>query len=404
MSLPDFKTQIKSIRKEALDIGFSIKTMDGYLSIWNKFIEWKNEDYFIYSKEEYSRFLLEYYNFDVSTYSSKSKSRHQQYMRSKRILDDFDNYKSRMDKTMFSKSYACDYPVSWNITIDNYTKFLENVKQNSKKTIELRKRYLIRELSYFYRKGLINLSDFSPKYINEYLNDVINAGNVSKRRNFASLREFLKYLFIEGIINENLYVYVPTITKKSKVKLPTYIKQEKIEELLDTISKDTSVEIRDYVIILLAARLGLRISDILNIKLKDIDWKNNKFKVIQPKTNNLNILPLSKEVGWAIIDYIKVRPKCSNEYLFVKFKYPFEKINKFDRFNKYFDKIDIETNDNNKKGIHNLRSSLAKNMLDNDIPLDIIASTLGDSREVTSNTYIKIDIKNLKKTTLEVNK
>src|SRR5699024_11831271 len=68
-------------------------------------------------------------------------------------------------------------------------------------------------------------------------------------------------------------------------------------------------------------------SDLLNIRLKDIDWEHHCLNIIQPKTTHLNILPLSKEVGWAIIDYTQhARPTCQNEYLFVKMKYPFEKM------------------------------------------------------------------------------
>ena len=83
--------------------------------------------------------------------------------------------------------------------------------------------------------------------------------------------------------------------------------------------------------------------------------------------------------------------------------YPFEKMPEFNSFNKYFNKIKLEINDDNKKGIHNLRHSLAKNMLDNDIPLNIISSTLGHSNVAsTCSTYLKIDYKRLKKCTLEV--
>ena len=86
MNTQDFKTYIKNIRKEALEIGYSIKTMDGYLKIWKKFIVWKNENYFIYNEQDYCNFLFDYYNFDVNKYTNKSKSRYQQLMRSKRIL------------------------------------------------------------------------------------------------------------------------------------------------------------------------------------------------------------------------------------------------------------------------------------------------------------------------------
>ena len=77
-------------------------------------------------------------------------------------------------------------------------------------------------------------------------------------------------------------------------------------------------------------------------------------------------------------------------------------MNKFQSFNKYFEKIDVEYNSENKKGIHNLRHSLATNLLNNEIPVNIIASSLGDSIETTSKTYIKVNKNKLKECFLEV--
>ena len=74
----------------------------------------------------------------------------------------------------------------------------------------------------------------------------------------------------------------------------------------------------------------------------------------------------------------------------------------FSCFHKYFDKADIEVNEGNEKGIHNLRHSLAKNLLDHDIPIATISSVLGHSNsDITSNTYLKIDIEKLKSCSLE---
>lgn len=402
MNTLDFKTQIKNIRKEALGIGFSISTMDEYLRIWNKFIYWKSTNSFVYNEKDYIDFLLDYYKFDVNSYTNKSRSLYQQLMRSKRILDDFDTYKIFMQKRSLPSSLYSDYPSNWNVVLDNYLDYLKNVRQNSNNSIIIKKRYLINLLSYFYKNGLNELDNFSKTFVVDFINKTIDKGNISKRRNFYVLRDFLNYLFIEDIILEDLSCYIPKIKKSRKRKLPTYLKTENIEQLLESIPKERKIDIRNYTIILIAARLGLRISDILNIKLKDIDWKNYKLNVIQPKTNNLNILPLFKEVGWAIINYIKnSRPKCNNEYLFVKMKYPFEKMEQFNNFNKYFEKCNLE--ENIKKGIHNLRHSFATNMLDNDIPIHIISSVLGHSDiNTTSSTYIKIDTKNLKKVCLEV--
>ena len=403
MNTLDFKYYIKNIRKEALEIGFSIKTMDGYLSIWNNYIKWKNENSFTYNEKDYSKFLLEYYHFDANKCSNELKSRYQQLMRSKRILDDFDTYKQFMLKRSLPNALYSDYPSDWNVILDNYLDYLKNIRQNSDNSIKVKKEYLIHLLSYFHKNGLNKFDDFSKQIIIDFINTTIEKGNVSKRRFFYVLRDFLNYLFIENVVLEDFSIYIPKIRSKSRKKLPTYLKQNEIEELLTSIPKNTKVDIRNYTIILIAARLGLRVSDILNIKLKDIDWKNNKLSIIQPKTNTLNILPLSKEVGWAIIDYIKnSRPKCTCEYLFVQMKYPFKKMEHFDVFNKYFTKCDFES-ESTKKGIHNLRHSLATNMLDNDIPISIISSTLGHSNiNTTASTYIKIDIKNLKKVSLEV--
>ena len=402
MNTLDFKTQIKNIRKEALGIGFSISTMDEYLRIWNKFIYWKSTNSFVYNEKDYIDFLLDYYKFDVNSYTNKSRSLYQQLMRSKRILDDFDTYKIFMQKRSLPSSLYSDYPSNWNVVLDNYLDYLKNVRQNSNNSIIIKKRYLTNLLSYFNKNGLNELNNFSKTLIVDFVNKTIEKGNISKRRNFYVLRDFLSYLFIENIVLEDLSYYIPIMKQIRKRKLPTYLSVGDVEKLLDSIPKERKIDIRNYTIILIAARLGLRISDILNIKLKDIDWKNYKLNVIQPKTNNLNILPLSKEVGWAIINYIKnSRPKCNNEYLFVKMKYPFEKMEQFNNFNKYFEKCNLE--ENIKKGIHNLRHSFATNMLDNDIPIHIISSVLGHSDiNTTSSTYIKIDTKNLKKVCLEV--
>ena len=401
LSYPDFKTQIKEIRREAIELGYAISTMDGYERIWNKFIEWKQEEHFVYQEEDYNQFLLEYYHFDVSTYTFKSKSKHQQLMRSKRIVDDFDTYKDCIQRRCLPNALYCEYPKEWNPVVEKYLTYCKEEKYNADRSIKTKQDYLTRLLSYFSQHGIIELKDLSRQDIVSFINEVIEKGNVSKRRNFYILRDFLQYLFIEGISLEDLSIYVPKIKSTKRKKLPVYFKQEEIEEKLNEIPRERKIEKRDYAIILIAARLGLRVSDILNIRFKDINWEHYQLHIIQLKTNHSNILPLPKDVGWAIIDYIQhARPVCKNEYLFVKMRHPFEKMEKFHNFNKYFETEEIE---NTKKGIHNLRHSLAKNMLDNDIPLHTISSILGhQSLETTSNTYLSIDAKHLKGCSLEV--
>ena len=198
MNTLDFKTQIKNIRKEALGIGFSISTMDEYLRIWNKFIYWKSTNSFVYNEKDYIDFLLDYYKFDVNSYTNKSRSLYQQLMRSKR-------------KRSLPSSLYSDYPSNWNVVLDNYLDYLKNVRQNSNNSIIIKKRYLINLLSYFYKNGLNELDNFSKTFVVDFINKTIDKGNISKRRNFYVLRDFLNYLFIEDIILEDLSCYIPKI-------------------------------------------------------------------------------------------------------------------------------------------------------------------------------------------------
>ena len=322
-------------------------------------------------------------------------------MRSKRILDDFDTYKVWIQRRCLPNNFYCEYPKEWNPVVEKYFTYCKEEKYNAASSIKIKHDYLTRILSYFSQNNISELEKINKADIVTFINLAVTKGNVSKRRIFYVLKDFLQYLFIEGISLEDLSIYVPKIKSTKRKKLPVYFKQEEIEEKLKEIPRERKIEKRDYAIILIAARLGLRVSDILNIKLKEIDWEHHQLHIIQPKTKHFNILPLSKEVGWAIIDYIKnARPTCKNEYLFVKMRYPFEKMEQFQNFNKYFITEEIE---NTKKGIHNLRHSLAKNMLDNDIPLHTISSVLGhQSLETTSNTYLSIDAKHLKGCSLEV--
>ena len=208
--------------------------------------------------------------------------------------------------------------------ISKYLEYLEYERKLSSNTL---KSYL-NDLKDFdlYFNGNLEKIDFRD--LQKYISSLKDKNAKTVAHYITVINSFYTFLVNENVINENpcLNISSPKIPKK----LPTYLKQDEIEKVLESIPRERKTDKRNYCIILIASRLGLRFNDIINIKLKDIDWKNNIIKVNQNKNHNLNILPLTKEVGWSIIDYIKNgRPICDNEYLFVKHIYPFEQLEQF---------------------------------------------------------------------------
>ena len=103
-------------------------------------------------------------------------------------------------------------------------------------------------------------------------------------------------------------IHMPAVSKKSKI--PSVWTTEELQELLHAVDRSSPIGKRDYAMILMACILGLRVSDIKNLRFGNFDWSNKKISMIQHKTHKPLSLPIPDAVGWAVIDYIKNgRPK-----------------------------------------------------------------------------------------------
>jgi Site-specific recombinase XerD len=117
----------------------------------------------------------------------------------------------------------------------------------------------------------------------------------------------------------NLTLFLPASNKlKSREHLPSIWDDDDIISILSCIDRGNPIGKRDYAMILLALRLGLRGSDIKGMKLCDINWEQDTITIVQQKTKESVALPLSIEVGHAIIDYLKnSQPISKQPYVFL---------------------------------------------------------------------------------------
>ena len=141
-------------------------------------------------------------------------------------------------------------------------------------------------------------------------------------------------------------------------------------KLLAAIDRGNPSGKRDYAIILLVARLGIRIGDVNKLKFENIDWDKKCINFVQSKTHHPVCLPLLKDVGWAIIDYVRNgRPNIDSPYIFLTHIPPFKNYSDGNHLHatitKYLQLTNIQDQPKKRRGMHSLRHTLANRLQEN---------------------------------------
>lgn len=204
---------------------------------------------------------------------------------------------------------------------------------------------------------------------------------------------YLHWLYLHKVTSQDFSLLLPNF-KRTPVKLPQIWTAEEIEKILAAIDTENPVGKRNYAMFLLMARTGMRISDVVSLKLSNIDWKRNCISLTQQKTGNIFGLPLSKEIGMAIVSYLKNgRPQSSSDYVFVRHNAPYDSLDYHNNFNselrRYMRRAGITIPTEKHTGVHTFRHSFATNMLKEETPLQDISQILGHSDINVTETYLQ---------------
>jgi site-specific recombinase XerD len=215
----------------------------------------------------------------------------------------------------------------------------------------------------------------------------------------SALRMFLRFLISEGKCDDNLDSAIPVVAHWRLSSLPRYIQPEEVERVIASCDLCTPVGRRDRAILLLLARLGLRASDIVQIRLGDINWKEADIRV-SGKGRCQTRLPLTQEVGDAIVDYLLAgRPQTNTDALFIRACPPFRS------FASHCAVSFIVAQAMCRAGVsrpsrgaaHVLRHSAATSMLREGASLYEIAAVLRHRSIGTTQIYAKVDVTALQK-------
>ena len=209
----------------------------------------------------------------------------------------------------------------------------------------------------------------------------------------SALRGFFRFLYFRGDTASDLASSVPTVADWKMSELPKSLKPEEVERLLQNCDRCTAIGQRDYAVLILLARLGLRAGEVVAMKLDDIRWEAGLI-TIRGKGARHDQLPIPQDVGEALATYLlHGRPPCDTRRVFIRVRAPRRGFSSSvaiaDIVRRALTRAGI---DSMRKGAHLLRHSLATKMLQRGACLSEIGEILRHSTQNTTEIYTKVDL------------
>ena len=278
---------------------------------------------------------------------------------------------------------TCEYSLS---TQKSYQRITENFLSY----LEARKHF-VKDISLSDLTGYVNtLTGYSYKMVEFML---------------YGTRVFLRFLHSEKYLSDDLSERIPCIQTRRQIRIPSVWEHDDLLKLLDVIDRGNPSGKRDYAMILLVTRLGLRSIDVKHLTFACLKWEENRIELIQSKSHKPVILPLLKDVGWAIIDYLKNgRPTSDSPYIFLRHIAPIVPFSDEDHLSqiiiKYMRMAKLPISGKKKVGMHSLRHTLATALLEKYVPIQEIADILGHQDTDTTAVYLKSSLKLLRECSL----
>lgn len=307
------------------------------------------------------------------------------------------------NRVISRKSFKNPYPLNGEIgkSAELFLLHLQDMRRKEKTIRSYRKR-LSNFIEYLNNIGVYHLCEIDESSILKY----ISSREHKQSLYIMAMKRFLSFIFETNQTSKDWSYAVKRLGKKFKhVRIPSFYTPEEIGKLENSISRTSDVGKRNYAMVMLCSRLGLRISDVANLEFNNIDWERNTISLIQQKTGNPLTLPLLPEVGNAIIDYIQNSRKESDcNKIFLSFRPPYRAMTAeaiHSAIGIAFSQSGVNIG-NRHHGAHALRFSLAQRMLDKSTPITVISETLGHSGTDMTKEYIRIDLSHLRQCVLDV--
>lgn len=403
MTYLPFQELTSRLENELIRLHYTEGSITQYRNMWKRistFFIQKGIDHF--TEDAGMRFLDEQFNFFELEKSGKLTQSIINVFRIVRMLGDYQQHGSILRR--YYKQKELLQTNKFKMLLQSYQSHCQQ-KEYSTATQNHYRKIAEKLLSFLESQGIRQSSNIVARHLSDYINTLAGYSYKTVELELCGLRSFLRYLHQNSLHPEDLAKAIPPVKARKQNRIPSVWTQENVAKLLDAIDRGNPAGKRDYAIILLASRLGLRTIDIKHLKLNDLKWQDKHIEIIQSKTATTLSLPLLPDIGWAIIDYLKNgRPKVESPYVFLRHIAPLEPFSDEDRLHqiiiKYMKLAKIPLSPHKKKGMHSLRHTLASRLLAENTPLPIISDILGHISTESTAVYLKVDVNKLRECAL----
>lgn len=388
---------ISQLEQELLRLGYTKGSMTFYRRRWNQLMAYaQDRDDYYYTEQLGMDFVKEFFGITQDDFTKTLPQAETQELRVIRMIGDFQlhhavlrrylKHREILSEPFFLEVRNCfqvyceerGYSI---VTTGHY------VKQSS---------YL---MDYLTAQGMSDFSTVTLDIINAYICTLAGFTYKTVEQHICSLRAFFRFLYQEGHVLVDFAAKMPMVKARKQTSIPSVWTHEELKQLIGAIDRGSPKGKRDYAIILIACRLGLRCTDIKNLCFESFNWADKKLCFIQSKTKQPMELPLVPDVGWAVIDYLKYgRPMVDSPHIFVRHMAPFLPFSEGDHLDQliraYMVKAHIPISKKH-RGMHSLRHTMASVLLEKDTPLPVISDIIGHLDTNSTAVYLKVDMKRL---------
>jgi len=395
---------VAEVIEKLKQLNYAYHTLCGYQASFSRicgFAQDKDEPYF--SEELGREYLRKRYNYATDYYLETFPPKAKHAIRSIQMLGDYQLHGVILRRIVKKKGYV--KPPQFKEVLTAYEEECES-NEYSLRGMRGRLQRLFFFVDYLALRKVMNVEQITPEVISNYVVSICPKHEKSIAAILTTLRVFLRFLFVNGYITKDLSLSVPEQNRYYYPAVPPKWEPADVRRMLSAIDRGSPLGKRDYAILLLVAKLGIRVSDVKALKLSYLNWNDKTITFTQEKTKTEVTYPILHDVGWALIDYLQnSRPICDSPYLFVRLHAPFEAFgedaNLHNIITKYTRMAGIPIPSGRRHGLHSLRHSLASSLLEHGVSLAVISEILGHVDSKSTSLYLHTDFNGLKACALD---